>query len=69
MHNYDVFEATLVLDSYKNKFIDLFDAHTLFHSLLSDAASFNLQRCGSAGLCFKQEINIRGCRCKCKDGQ
>ena len=57
--NYKCYQATVVLRSYHNRFIDVFDAPTLFKWLSS-----NLQRrcsmlnCGSCGLCFKKEIIV-----------
>jgi hypothetical protein len=63
MLNYRAFEATIVLKSYRNRLIDMFDAPTLYDALYSEAAARDMLPCGE-GLCFKRGIRVRGCHCK-----
>lgn len=63
MLNYRVFEAHLVLKSFKNKMIDKFDSVALLHGLHVEAEERDLIRCG-AGLCFKRGISVKGSICK-----
>ena len=65
MLNYRVFEAHLVLKSFKNKMIDKFDSVELLHGLHVEAEERDLIRCG-AGLCFKRGISVKGSHCKCQ---
>ena len=61
--NYRAFEATVVLKSYRDRYIDLFDAQTLFQRLYEEADDRDMLRCG-IGLCFKKGISVRGSHCK-----
>lgn len=63
MLNYRVFEAHVVLKSFKNKMIDKFDSVELLHSLHAQAEERDLIRCG-AGLCFRRAITVKGSHCK-----
>jgi hypothetical protein len=63
MLNYRVFEAHVVLKSFKNKMIDKFDSVALLHGLHVEAEERDLIRCG-AGLCFKRGISVKGSHCK-----
>lgn len=63
MLNYRAFEATIVLKSYRDRLIDMFDATTLFERLYYEAGDHDMIPCGD-GLCFKKGISVRGCHCK-----
>jgi hypothetical protein len=63
MLNYRVFEANLILKSYKNKMIDKFDSLTLLQGLRAEAEECDLIQCG-ASLCFRRGINVKGSQCK-----
>ncbi len=63
MMNYRVFEANVVLKSFRNKMIDKFDSVSLLHGLHVEAEERDLIRCG-ASLCFKRVINVKGSQCK-----
>lgn len=62
--NYRAFEATIVLKSYCDRFIDMFDGQTLFKGLYEQAEHFDMIRCNN-GLCFKKGISVRGCHSVC----
>ena len=61
---YTAFEATIVLSSFANKVIDLFDSNRLFDHLSSNAAFHQMIVCSADGLCFAQPISVHGARCK-----
>lgn len=61
---YAVFEATIVLSSYRNKFIDFYDSNRLFGYLFSNASTHDMIVCSADGLCFKQPIPVHGSECK-----
>lgn len=63
MLNYRAFEATIVLRSYRDRLINMFDATALFERLYSEADVRDVVQCG-VGLCFKKGISVRGCHCK-----
>jgi hypothetical protein len=63
MLNYRVFEAQVVLKSFKSKMIDKFDSVALLHGLNVEAEERDLIRCG-VGLCFKRGISVKGSHCK-----
>jgi hypothetical protein len=60
--NYRAFEATIVLKSYNDRLIDMFDASTLFERLCGEAEDREMLKCGSA-LCLKR-ISVNGSHCK-----
>lgn len=60
--NYRVFEATVVLRSYKDPLIDMFDGKVLFERLYDEAEEHEMLRCGE-GLAFKKGISVKGCHC------
>ena len=60
--NYRAFEATIVLKSYRDRLIDMFDASILFQRLCVEAEDREMLRCGNA-LCLKP-ISIKGSHCK-----
>ena len=62
--NYRAFEATIILKSYKDRLIDVFDAPALFDRMYEDADEGEMLRCGE-GIAFKKGISIKGCHCKC----
>jgi hypothetical protein len=61
--NYRVFEATVILINYRDRFIDMFDSEELFSRLFAEAEDLDMIRC-DRGLCFKKGINVKGCHCK-----
>jgi hypothetical protein len=61
--NYRAFEATIVLKSYEDRFIGMFNSEDLFSRLFIEAEERDMIRCGN-GLCFKKGISVRGCHCK-----
>lgn len=61
---YAVFEATIVLSSYQDKFIDFYDSNRLFGYLFSNASNHDMIVCNADGLCFKQSIPVHGSECK-----
>ena len=63
MLNYRAFEADIVLKSYRDRLIDMFDASTLFKRLCVEAEERDLIDCGT-GLYFKRNISVKGCHCK-----
>lgn len=63
MLNYRIFEANVVLKSYKNNMIDRFDSKTLLDGLRDEADERDLVRCGE-GFCFRRGISIKGCHCE-----
>jgi len=64
--NYKCYQATIVLRSYGDRFIDLFDGPTLFQWLASNLDKRNsLLNCGPNGLCFKTEIVVRASHSIC----
>lgn len=64
MLNYRAFSATIVLKSYRNRLIDLYDATALFQRLELEADARELLRCGNS-LCFKKSIvSVKGSHCK-----
>ena len=62
--NYRAFEATIVLKSYHDRLIDMFDASSLFERLCVEAEDREMLRCGDA-LCLKP-ISVKGSHCKSK---
>ena len=62
--NYRAFEATIVLKSYHDRLIDMFDASSLFERLCVEAEDREMLRCGDA-LCLKT-ISVEGSHCKSK---
>jgi hypothetical protein len=64
MLNYRAFKATIVLKSYRDRLINLYDANALFQRLDLNAADRELLRCGDS-LCFKKSIiSVKGSHCK-----
>lgn len=63
--NYKAFEATIVLKSYNNRLIDMWEGPMLFKWLTSNIKKRNLVLCGSEGLCFKKQIIVRGTHSVC----
>jgi len=63
--NYKAFQATIVLSSYRNRLIDMFDSNRLFRWLMSNVEKRTLIACGTEGLCFKREIVVRGTHSIC----
>ena len=61
--NYRAFEATILLKSYRDRCIDMFDSQALFQRLREEADDRDMLRCG-AGLCFKRGISVRGSHCE-----
>jgi hypothetical protein len=61
--NYRAFEATIILRSYRDRLIDLFDGKSLFERLYDDADDRDMLRCGE-GIAFKKGISMKGCHCK-----
>ena len=62
--NYRAFEATIVLESYKDRLIDMFDASALFQRLCLEAEDREILRCGNA-VCLKA-ISVKGSHCESK---
>lgn len=60
--NYRVFEATIVLKSYKDSMIDMFDAKTLLERLGTEAEDREMTQCGQ-DVCLKT-ISVKGSHCK-----
>ena len=63
MMNYRAFEATIVLKSYGDARIDMFDSDVLFDRLWAEAKERDMELCG-AGLYFKRGISVKGCHCE-----
>lgn len=64
--NYKCYQATIVLRSYGDRFIDLFDGPTLFKWFASNLDKRDsLLNCGPNGLCFKREIVVRATHSIC----
>ena len=63
--NYKAFEATIVLKSYNNRLIDMWEGPMLFKWLTSNIKKRNLVLCGSEGFCFKKQIIVRGTHSVC----
>lgn len=64
--NYKCYQATLVLRSYRDRFISLFDGPTLFKWLRTNLHHRkSLLDCGPSGLCFKREIIVRASHSIC----
>ena len=63
MLNYRAFEADIVLKSYRDRLIDMFDSSALFERLCKEAEERDLIDCG-CGLYFKRGISVKGCHCK-----
>jgi hypothetical protein len=61
--NYRAFEATIVLKSYRDRLIDMFDSKTLFKRLTLEAEKREMLKCGNA-LCFKKPISVKGSHCE-----
>lgn len=60
--NYRAFEATIVLKSYNDRLIDMFDASALFERLCVEAEDREMLKCGNAlGL---KPISVKGSHCK-----
>ena len=63
--NYRVFRCMIVLSSYNNRLINLFEAPVHYEWLANNVGSRGLISCGSEGLCFKKEIVLpNGIHCK-----
>ena len=60
--NYRAFEATIVLQSYNDRLIDMFDANILFERLCFEAEDREMLRCGDC-LCLKP-ISVKGSHCE-----
>ena len=60
--NYRAFEATIVLKSYNDRLIDMFETGALFERLCIEAEDRDTLSCGNA-LCLKQ-ISVKGSHCK-----
>lgn len=52
------YKAAIVLRSYNDRLVDLYDGPTLFQWLSSNLARKNIIKCGASGLCFKREIVV-----------
>lgn len=52
------YKATIILRSYSDVLINLYDGPTLFAWLSANVAKRNLINCGTRGLCFKREIVV-----------
>lgn len=63
MLNYRAFEATIVLQSYRDKLIDMFDSKALIQRLYLEADKREMIRCG-AGLCFTRGLSVKGSHCE-----
>lgn len=63
MLNYRVFEANLILKSFKSRMIDKFDSLALLQGLRAEAEERDLLLCG-ASLCFRRGISVKGSHCK-----
>jgi len=63
MLNYRVFEAILILKSFKSRMIDKFDSLALLQGLRAEAEDRDLIPCG-ASLCFRRGISVKGSHCK-----
>lgn len=61
---YAVLEAPIVLASYQNKIIDLYDSNKLFDYLASTAASQDMVFCNPDGLCFRNPIPVQETICE-----
>jgi hypothetical protein len=61
--NYRAFEATIVLKSFRDRLIDMFDSKTLFTRLTLEAEKREMLKCGNA-LCFKKPISVKGSHCE-----
>ena len=61
--NFRVFEAHLVLKSYKDPMIDKYDSVALLNRLHIESIERDLVRCG-ASICFKKGISVKGSFCK-----
>lgn len=59
MLNYRAFTATIVLKSYRDSLIDMFDSKTLFRRLARDTEVHELIHCGDL-VCFKRNITVKG---------
>jgi hypothetical protein len=68
MLNYRAFEATIVLKSYRDRLINMFDSNMLFERLCSVSEEREMVECGE-GLCFKKGISVKGCHCKSREGE
>ena len=60
--NYRAFEATIVLKSYKDRLINMFDPSTLIDRLFVEAEDREMLKCGDA-LCLKP-FSVKGSHCK-----
>ena len=58
------FDAPIVLASYENKLINLFDSNKLFEYLSSNAASHEMIVCNPDGLCFRNPLPVLETLCK-----
>jgi hypothetical protein len=61
---YAALEAPIVLPSYQNKLIDLYDSNKLFDYLVSNAGAHDMIVCNPDGLCFLNLIPVQETRCK-----
>lgn len=61
---YAALEAPIVLASYQNKMIDLYDSNKLFDSLALNAGAHDMIVCNLDGLCFLNLIPIQETTCK-----
>lgn len=61
---YAVLEAPIVLASYQNKLIDLYDSNKLFDYLSSNAGSHDMILCNADGLCFHNPIPVQETICE-----
>lgn len=57
--NYNIFKASVVLKSYGDRMINMFDAPSLFKWLMQNAASQRLLPSGPTGLCLDTEIQVQ----------
>lgn len=64
--NYRVFRCMIILSSYQNRLINLYDAPVLYEWLRDNVQTRGLISCGTDGLCFKKEIVLpsNGIHCK-----
>lgn len=61
--NYRAFTGTIVLKSYRDQMIDMFDGSKLFQRMSSESKSYDMICCGDL-LCFKRNIYVKGTRSK-----
>lgn len=61
---YSAHQAPIILASYQNRFIDLYDSNKLFNYLSSNAAANDMVVCDLNSLCFRTSIPVQETTCK-----